>query len=211
MIKEKLQAWSNISAAIGKVACKLPFRPNFYSWMTLPIAVVAFSLVMYGHIKSSVFVFLLSGLFDLIDGAVARQSGQASHRGAFLDGCMDRVVDFLILFSYFYIPLATPLMPPEKWIYIAGFVVILPSFIVAYANHRQAVPDPDEKIVWRILNRGEMFALMMLVLIIAQYSALWAGYLLVTLVVLSSITVVQSFSLAMIHAQHQIRKMEDKN
>ena len=69
----------------------------------------------------------------------------------------------------------------------------MPSFEVAYANHRQAVPDPEEKIIWRIMNRGEMYFFMLLIPLVSLVSSVWAGYLLIALVALSFITTLQTF------------------
>lgn len=193
MIKEKSKTWALTSQKLGVVFSKLPFPPNFYSWMTLPVALLGLLLLAKQHIFTGVIVFLLSGLLDLIDGAVARHTGQQSHRGAFLDGSLDRFIDFFLIFSYFWLNITTPWMLPSRWICMAVFFAIMPSFEVAYANHRQAVPDPDEKIIWRILNRGEMYTLMLLIPLVSLVSSVIAGYILVALVVLSFITTLQTF------------------
>ena len=39
---------------------------------------------------------ILSGLFDVLDGAVARATGRISQRGAFLDSTLDRVSEVLV-------------------------------------------------------------------------------------------------------------------
>ena len=193
MIKEKSQTWAMISGKLGSTFGKLPFSPNFYSWMTLPVALLGLLALAKQHIFTGIVIFLFAGLLDLLDGAVARHTGNQSHRGAFLDGSLDRFIDFFLIFSYFWMNIATPWMDPSRWICLAVFFAIMPSFEVAYANHRQAVPDPDEKIIWRILNRGEMYFFMLLIPLISLVSARWAGYLLVTLVALSFITTMQTF------------------
>ena len=45
----------------------------------------------------------------------------------------------------------------------------MPSFTVAYANHRGAVNDDNETLIWRIMNRGEMFILMMSIIGCIRY------------------------------------------
>ncbi|MFT3742499.1 MAG: hypothetical protein QM752_07600 [Gammaproteobacteria bacterium] len=131
-------------------------------------------------------------MFDLVDGAVARHRACSTGHGAFLDGSLDRFIDFFLLFSYFWINLTLPWMSLGQWICIAVFFAIMPSFIVAYANHRQAVVDPDEKIIWRILNRGEMYFLMLLIPVLSLYHPAWASYAFFILVGLSVITTLQT-------------------
>lgn len=203
MIKERSQTWVNISIAIGRLFSQLPISPNSYTWLTLLPAVLGFVAVVCGYILTGVLLFICSGLLDLVDGAVARHTGKTSRYGAFLDGSLDRVVDFFVIFSYLWLPIQVPEwgLELEAWIVIAIYAAILPSFEVAYANHRQAVDDPDETVIWRILHRGEMYTLMLLVPFISVFSAVWAGYVLIILVSLSVITTLQTFFSTLYHAR----------
>jgi len=54
-------------------------------------------LVASGHFGWAVVAVLAAGVSDLLDGAIARGSGQASPRGAFFDSVADRVSDALLL------------------------------------------------------------------------------------------------------------------
>lgn len=192
MIKEKSKTWAYISAQLGIIFSKLPFPPNCYTWLTVPIAALGMISLIYDGIWLGISFFLLAGILDLIDGAVARSLNKTSHYGAFLDGSLDRFIDFMLIFSYFWLPIQTPWLSLGQWLCAAIFFAIMPSFEVAYANHRKAVDDPEEKIIWRILNRGEMYFLMLLIPIFSLYSQIWAGYLLVILIMLSIITTFQT-------------------
>ena len=166
--------------------------PNHYTWLTIPAALLGWFAFVRHDAWLGVLLFALAGVLDVIDGALARHRNVASGNGAFLDGSLDRFVDFLLLFSYFWLPIHAPWLPLSQWLFFAIFFAIMPSFEVAYANHRRAVHDPDEKIIWRILNRGEMYLLMLIIPIVAIYSPRYAGYLLVLLVLLSIITTFQT-------------------
>ena len=167
----------------------------------MPTAFIGLLVITQNWIVTGVFLFGLAGLLDIIDGALARHTNQVSHAGAFLDGSLDRFIDFFVIFSYFWMPITTPWLPLGHWICIAIFFAIMPSFEVAYANHRRAVIDPDEKIIWRILNRGEMYALMLLIPLITIHNSVWGGYLLVALVVLSIVTTLQTLFSTMHHSK----------
>jgi KDO2-lipid IV(A) lauroyltransferase len=54
-------------------------------------------LIASGHLGWAVVGVIVSGVADLLDGAIARGSGQASPRGAFFDSVSDRVSDALLL------------------------------------------------------------------------------------------------------------------
>ena len=53
-------------------------------------------LYAYGRFLTGSFVILIAGLFDMLDGALARSSGKATKFGAFMDSVVDRYSDFLI-------------------------------------------------------------------------------------------------------------------
>ncbi|MFN7098649.1 MAG: CDP-alcohol phosphatidyltransferase family protein [Gammaproteobacteria bacterium] len=197
MIKEKLPAWGNISGNVGAVFSKLPFRPNFYTWLTVVIAGIGLVAVILKLPNLGLLLFIIAGLCDIVDGGLARHLGIASPAGAFLDGSLDRFVDFAVIFSYFFLPITTPLLSVGEWVAIAVFVAIMPSFEVAYANHRKAVDDPLEIKIWRILNRGEMYPLMLAVILASNFSAVVAGWLLVLWVILALITTFQTLYIAL--------------
>jgi CDP-diacylglycerol--glycerol-3-phosphate 3-phosphatidyltransferase len=54
-------------------------------------------LIASGHHGWAVVGVIVAGVSDLLDGAIARRSGQASPRGAFFDSVADRVSDALLL------------------------------------------------------------------------------------------------------------------
>lgn len=201
MIKEKVKAWSKLSANLGQFfSAFLPFPPYVYTVLSLLVALAAIGCAYAQCHVLALGLFFVAACCDMIDGAVARARHQASALGAYLDGVTDRFVDFALIFSYFFIDLKTPGLSPAQWICIASFVVMLPSFNVAYANHRKAVEDDHETLIWRLMNRGEMFVLMMLILIVAMFSPVYAGYGLILLIGLSSVTIVQTIVSTLYHA-----------
>ena len=115
----------------------------------------------------------------------------------------DRFIDFILIFCYFFFDIQTSWFDKSCWICLASFVVILPSFNVAYANHRHAVNSDDEKLIWRLMNRGEMYLVMLLVMIVSLFHSVYAGYILMTLVGLSTITIIQTIMGTIYHARLQ--------
>ena len=53
-------------------------------------------LIADGHLVLGVVGVILTGLPDILDGSVARQSGRAGPRGAFFDSVTDRVADAVL-------------------------------------------------------------------------------------------------------------------
>ncbi|MGA7475890.1 MAG: CDP-alcohol phosphatidyltransferase family protein, partial [Thermoplasmata archaeon] len=81
----------------------LGWPPARLSWLALGCAGVA--AVLAGLVRwTSPLLFLpvalvifLSGLFDVLDGEVARATGKASIRGDFLDHVLDRYADIILV------------------------------------------------------------------------------------------------------------------
>lgn len=204
MIKEKSKTWQKFSLLLGKFfSAYSPFPPGFYTITSFFLALAAVICAYEHAFVTSIILFLAAGLFDVVDGSVARAQNKASNLGAFVDGTIDRFVDFAIIFSYFYFNITPFWLDLSQLICITSFVVIMPSFIVAYANHRGAVEDDNETLIWRIMNRGEMLIIMIGILIAALVSPSWAGYLLILLIILSTITIVQTIAETLYHARYK--------
>ena len=65
--------------------------PNMLTLAGLAVAGAAAYLLSEGMLLAAGLVVLASGLFDMLDGAVARASGRESAAGALLDSTADRV------------------------------------------------------------------------------------------------------------------------
>lgn len=170
--------------------------PNTWTTISLFIAVGAFFAVYEQFYLMGVLLFAISSFCDVIDGKVARFSNRSSKLGAFWDGTVDRFVDALLILCFFAMELPEKLIPTHILLYLLLFVTLMPPFIVAYANHRGAVPDPTEKVIWRFAFRIEYLILFFLAIGIYPISAkwsyysIWAGFVLMTATVLQSIILV---------------------
>lgn len=209
MIKEKSLLWRNISMSIGQFfTIYTPFPAGFYTIGALILALIAVFLSYDHHPVWSIALFMIASIFDVIDGSVARAQAKSSNLGAFIDGTADRFVDFAIIFSYFFYDIQVNWLNLDKLICIASFVVIAPSFIVAYANHRGAVDDDDETLIWRLMNRGEMLFLMIGIQIFSLIHPNWAGYLLNLLILLATLTILQTIIETIYHANKRISSLK---
>ena len=107
-------------------------HPNTLTLIGFIITCVASLLYGVGDFRVAGIVLLIGGLFDTIDGEVAKLTGKASKFGAFLDSCVDRYSDFIILLGIFW------------WYYTKHYTLpvilvllsILGSYIVSYARAR---------------------------------------------------------------------------
>lgn len=79
--------------------------PSVLTWTSLGIAIASFYLLSQAGNDSNgaiwiiggVFLILLAGILDALDGALARHQGTDGAYGDFLDHTIDRVVDVGLL------------------------------------------------------------------------------------------------------------------
>lgn len=91
----------------------------------------------FGAVRAGGFLLLLSGVFDMLDGRVARGSGRPSKFGAFYDSTLDRVGE-VALFGGIAIYFLTGGVA-DRWVVPAVGLAILAlgsSLIVSYARAR---------------------------------------------------------------------------
>jgi CDP-diacylglycerol--glycerol-3-phosphate 3-phosphatidyltransferase len=74
-------------------------NPNFFTFMGFVVTLAASFLVIKGFWFFAGLAIILSGLFDLFDGVVARKLGKVTALGSFLDSVSDRYSDLLFLLA----------------------------------------------------------------------------------------------------------------
>ena len=77
----------------ARMLCAAGVSPNMLTAAGLAVAGAAAYLVTEKMLLAAGIVLLASGLFDMLDGAVARLSGRESPFGALLDSTADRVAE----------------------------------------------------------------------------------------------------------------------
>jgi CDP-diacylglycerol--glycerol-3-phosphate 3-phosphatidyltransferase len=86
-----------VAEPVARAMVRLRFRPNQLSWFGLVCSVAAALAFAFDQPRLGALWFALAGVLDMLDGAVARVSSQASPFGAFLDAVIDRYSDLLVL------------------------------------------------------------------------------------------------------------------
>jgi len=82
--------------SLGSRASRVVPNPTAWTLIGMLFAFFAFYSYATGLPAAAGLMVLFAGLFDVLDGAVARATGKTSARGAFLDSTLDRVSELLI-------------------------------------------------------------------------------------------------------------------
>lgn len=170
-------------------------RPNTVTTIGTLLVIASAVAFGVGRVRLGGLLYLVSGIVDTLDGAVARAQGQVTKFGAFYDSTLDRVGDgstFMgIAVFYVFAPSGT-VAHPELAI-IMSMVAIIASLLVSYARARAEGLGIDCKV--GLVQRAERIVLLGVptVLVGAGPRGLLLFWIVAILAVASVITVVQRF------------------
>ena len=133
MFTQKFQAWVRKWAERGVgVFRDSPITPNMLTLIGLGITLLGAALVAGGHLLAGGVVLLFAGLFDILDGALARAAGKVYRYGAFLDSTVDRYSEGVVYLGILvYYLLQHQVLQP-----ILVVVALGGSFLVSYVRAR---------------------------------------------------------------------------
>jgi CDP-diacylglycerol---glycerol-3-phosphate 3-phosphatidyltransferase len=72
-------------------------NPNVLTFIGLLINIVAATFLAFGNFRTAGLVIIFAGLFDMVDGRVARATNQVTRFGGFFDSVLDRYSDLALL------------------------------------------------------------------------------------------------------------------
>jgi CDP-diacylglycerol--glycerol-3-phosphate 3-phosphatidyltransferase len=122
-----------ITGPVIRILSKSGITPNALTFINLAVNLIAAYVIARGHFLLGGVLVLVAGLFDLLDGALARFTEQATRFGAILDSVVDRISEAAILCGLliWYIP------QEEVGLEIVLiFIVLIGSFLVSYIRAR---------------------------------------------------------------------------
>ena len=122
-----------ITGPVVRILSRSGITPNALTFVNLALNLIAAYVVATGHFLLGGVLVLVAGLFDLLDGALARFTEQATRFGAILDSVVDRISEAAILFGLliWYIPQEEPGLE-----IVLIFIVLIGSFLVSYIRAR---------------------------------------------------------------------------
>ena len=116
---------------LARAFARAGLTPNQITFISLLFGIASALLYATQHVYIAAAALLLSGLFDFIDGGVARINNKSSKFGAAIDWIVDKYVDCLVLIGIAFSGLADPRIAA-----IAVFGSMINTFIkpVVYAE-----------------------------------------------------------------------------
>jgi phosphatidylglycerophosphate synthase len=168
-----------LDTPLGFIAKRIPFSPNVLSVTGFIITVTAAFVIPHSLLLGGILI-LSGGIFDVLDGIVARTTGKATKFGAFLDSVLDRYSDALLFLSIAWY-LAAHGDHTGSFLSIGTLVG---AFLISYARAR--AEGLGESCHTGIMERPERLIL----LIVATLTG-WLVPVLWIMLILTHVTVIQ--------------------
>ncbi len=152
-----IKGYLRVIEPVAALLVKLRINPNTLTTLGTISTVaggVAFAL---GHIRTGGVIIGLTAIFDVLDGTVARRTGQSTVFGAFYDSTLDRVADGAVLagLAFFYATSAKYHNVPMLGVTLLG---IIGTFLVSYTRARAEGLGIDAKV--GVMQRPERVVLL---------------------------------------------------
>ena len=175
-----------ITGPVVGILSKSGITPNTLTLTNLALNIVAACVIATGHFLVGGVLILGSGLFDLLDGALARFSKQTTKFGAVLDSAVDRISEAATLCGLliWYVS-----QEDATLVIVLILVVLVGSFLVSYIRARA------EGLGWRcqvgLFTRAERVIVLALGLLVSGVSVQSIFVALCVLALFVVVTVVQ--------------------
>ena len=107
-------------------------HPNVLTTLGFLVTLAAALAFFLGRVRLGGLIVLLAGVFDVLDGRVARETGLASKFGSFYDSTLDRISELVIYASLIsvFLESATP------WMTYVTFAAAGGALMVSYTRAR---------------------------------------------------------------------------
>ena len=133
MFPPEMQAWARrVAESIVSPLARWGVDPNAVTVIGFLLNIVTAAVLATGHLSTGGALLLLSGLFDLLDGALARVANNQSDFGAFLDSLLDRYSEATILLALIYVFTIRRHTSDVLLVYL----VAVGSILISYARAR---------------------------------------------------------------------------
>jgi CDP-diacylglycerol--glycerol-3-phosphate 3-phosphatidyltransferase len=169
-------------------------NPNVLTFFGLLVNIGAACFLAVGRFRTAGFVIIFAGLFDMVDGRVARATNQVTRFGGFFDSVLDRYSDLALLMGLlvYYGTINRP------FYVVLTAIVMTASVMISYARSRAENIIPTCKVGF--LERPERVVLLILGALFDRMApVLWV------IAVLGNVTVVHR----MVFTWQEARRLED--
>lgn len=179
-------------------------HPNAITTLGFAVTVSAGLAFFLGHVRIGGFLVLIGGIFDILDGQVARGSGLASVFGSFYDSTLDRISEIVVFLGIFSLYGGGHPDFPLPWMVYAVALALAGSLMVSYTRARAEALGLDCKV--GLMQRPERVVLIGVAAML--FGGSWNGSVLtgvlLVMAVLTNFTAVQRIVWVYRHTRREV-------
>ena len=192
-IKKHINKLLNLS--VIPILAKLKISPNLITIIGLFFSIVTMILIAQGYLLVSGIMVVISSLFDLLDGSLARYTKTTSILGGFFDAVIDRISEVII-----YIGLLIYFKDNEYTVIII-FISALLNQLVSYIKAKYESYGVEGDV--GIFTRSERIITLSAALILGSFDLFILYILLYLSIILSFITIIQRITFGLINTKNK--------
>jgi CDP-diacylglycerol--glycerol-3-phosphate 3-phosphatidyltransferase len=130
---DRARGWSaRLVVPMATALGRLGFTPDGLTLIGLALILATAVVLALGHNVWGGALFIIAGIFDALDGTLARVTNRQTRFGAFLDSTCDRYADAAILFG-----VMVPFLQKGQQIEVMlAFIALVGSVLVSYTRAR---------------------------------------------------------------------------
>lgn len=199
MLYKYSEKFDGFKSRLGNFFGRLPVNPNGWTFLSIIAALASFYFLLQEDFVPAALLFGAAAFLDVIDGSVAKTKNKASILGAYLDTITDRYVEFIIIFGLFFAAyphfdlLGISLFSSKTLLLIMLFGSFMTSYSIS-AAHEEGVEE--RRLRGGILERGERMILLFIIILLSDFSRIYALYLIALMAALANITALQRIWIA---------------
>jgi CDP-diacylglycerol--glycerol-3-phosphate 3-phosphatidyltransferase len=172
MISERIGTWARAKLlVVGEFLGGLGLTPNLLTIIGFLLNCAVAAIIATGNIRLGGVLLLFSSGFDMLDGSVARATGQTSKFGGFFDSTVDRYSEIVV-----YVGLLYYLLDTDDWKTGALLVLLAATGALMISYARARAEAAGWKAAVGLLARTERVVLLSLGLVIGK--PIWALWIL---------------------------------
>lgn len=174
------EAGTRLLTPVLELFVRSGLSPNVISTLGFMITMGAGLAYFLGSLQWGGFLVLLGGLFDVIDGYVARKTNRVTQFGSFYDSTLDRISEVMVFLGVFSLYNGEAPNIGEPWMVYVVAAALAGSLLVSYTRARAEAMGLDCRV--GLMQRAER---VLLLGIATWFFATWRGGLVLTLVMIA--------------------------
>lgn len=173
-----------LTQPIVRLIARTPITPNTLTVCSLLITVIAAVLIVQGYLFVAGLVVLFAGIFDILDGALARTTNRVTKFGGALDSTLDRLAEAVIFIGLLVVYARDKSIGEVALVGVA----LISSLLVSYVRARAEGLGIECQV--GIFTRSERIIVIVLGLLFSHFDYVLIGALII-ITVFSIFTVIQ--------------------